>query len=137
MQRSKEILIYLLFVVFSALLWLVLVHNQKSSVQQPNTMANQEAAVEDPVTEKRLQADISLQDVPAGKRLRLFPSHVSVCLRVRLSDYEDVDERSVNVWCSYPVREKETLPLHADVSDKRVLQVRIEPQEVQYIIEQE
>ncbi len=138
MQRSKEILIYLLFVVFSAFLWLVLVRTQKPSVSaQTGAEEQTEQTAQDPVTEKKLQVDVSLQDVPQGKSLRIFPSRVTVYLRVRLSDYETIDAESVRVWCSYPVRAKQSLPLHADVPDSRVLKVRIVPDEVEYIIEQE
>ena len=91
----------------------------------------------DTFTDKKLTVTVDVQDVPQGYRVRLFPSRVTVLTRVRVSDYENVSEESVHVWCSYPSRDTETLTLHADVIDSRVVHVRVQPEKAEYLIEQE
>lgn len=137
MQRGKEILIFLLFVIFSFLVWWIRSIHSSSASQAEQQVSERQEDETDVFTEKRLEIAVEVLDVPRDKRVRVFPSHVTVYARVKIGDYERITAQSLKLWCSYPTRAAQYLPLHADVTDARILNVRIDPDKVEYIIEQE
>ena len=89
----------------------------------------------DQFTEKRMMIPISSRGVPEGLRLRTFPSSVEVTLHIPLAYFNEVTENDIQVVCRYPQTEKSTLPLEVRYSNKHIMQARVIPPEVEYIIE--
>ena len=137
MHWLREILIFLLFLALSSLVWLI--HARDKQMQQSAAVQSepqeQEAAMQDPVTEKKLQLPVEVMDVPEDRTMRVFPSSVSVFVRVHVSDFEAANADDLRVWCSYPTRPSDVLTLHTDVTNERILGVRTIPEKVEYIIE--
>jgi len=136
MHWSKEILIFLLFLTFSGIVWFVHAsdrHRQHGPADDGT--AEQEMANQDAVTEKKVLFAVEVMDVPEDRILRVFPSSVSVYLRVHVSDFESAGTEGVRVWCTYPTRNTDALILHTDVTDPRILGVRTEPDKVEYLVE--
>jgi len=137
MRHSKEILIYLLFVGLSTLLWWVNAANkhwQHSSAMDTEKVESPIIPTEQ-LTDKKLNVAIEVLDIPQGKNIRIFPSAATIFLRVRVSDYSIITQEHVRVWCTYPTRPQEGLTLHTDIQDERILGVRVEPERVEYLIE--
>lgn len=138
MRKGKEVLYFLLFVVLSCLVWLVRAVNASQPVtQNTESVVTEEVITDDALTEKKLDVPVEVQDVPNDKSVRVFPSKVAVYVRVHVSDYERVTADGIHVWCSYPTRAADVLPLHTDVTDERIQRVRLVPEKVEYLIEQE
>lgn len=86
-------------------------------------------------TEKTMILDIVPIGVPQGEQLRLFPSATEVTLRIALSNFNEVNETDINVFCQYPQHESRTLPVELEYNTNNIIQARFTPSEVEYIIE--
>ena len=138
MRSGREIFIYLLFVAFAVGLWIVNAANKRwQHVAVAETEETEEMVVPetDDMTEKEMGAIVELIGVPQDKVLRVFPTNVKVFVRVRVSEYKDVTPAMVRVWCSYPTMHQDALRLHIDTQDERIHSVRVEPEAVEYLIE--
>ena len=140
MKWSKEILTYLLFVAFAFFIWWTNAwHDQETengSVQavQQNDIADDSRQK---TTEKRFELPVEVMGVPQGKSIRVFPSKADVYVRVRMSEYEGLQKESFRVWCTYPASQTDVLVLHVDANENESLSIRIEPEEVEYLIEED
>lgn len=138
MQHSKEILIFLLFVGLSTLLWWVNAANKKwqhSAVESTSVQEEETIRPEEQLTDKKMEVPIEVLEVPEGKNIRVFPVRAVVFLRVRVMDYKEINASDVRVWCTYPTTHMDYLTLHVDVQDERIYSVRLDPDKVEYIIE--
>ena len=86
-------------------------------------------------TEKNFTLSITTKDVPAGEHLRTFPSTVQATVRISLAHFNDITENSMEAVCHYPKKEMNTLPVVLRYTDKHIIQARVTPAEVEYIIE--
>ena len=140
MKWSKDILTYLLFVVFAFLIWWTNAwHNQATEHENITTSNNAtDFATESKqmTTEKLFELPIEVIGVPQGKSVRVFPSKADVYVRVRMSHYEELSKEDYRVWCTYPSSQTDVLVLHVDANETKSLSIRIEPEEVEYLIEE-
>lgn len=140
MKWSKDILTYLLFVVFAFLIWWTNAwHNQVTEHENVTTSNNAtDFATESKqmTTEKLFELPIEVIGVPQGKSVRVFPSKADVYVRVRMSHYEELSKEDYRVWCTYPSSQTDVLVLHVEANETKSLSIRIEPEEVEYLIEE-
>ena len=137
MRHSKDILTFLFFWLFAFVIWWVNAAHQQTDTPTADTRhaASEHTVTEQLITEKRLTLPIEVVGVPANKTIRLFPSKADIFARVRVEDYDDLTKEDFRVWCSYPVTQTDVLILHVDVSDGKAMNIRIEPEEAEYLIE--
>ncbi len=140
MKWSKEILTYLLFVAFAFFIWWTNAwHDQET--ENGSVHAVQQSDIADDsrqkTTEKRFVLPVEVMGVPQGKSIRVFPSKADVYVRVRMSEYEGLQKESFRVWCTYPASQTDVLVLHVDANENESLSIRIEPEEVEYLIEED
>jgi hypothetical protein len=137
---SKDILTYLLFVAIAFLIWWTNAwHNQAAEHEGAATAQNVQTQADESkqmVTEKLFELPIEVVGVPQGKSVRVFPSKADVYVRVRMSHYEELSKEDYRVWCTYPSSQTDVLVLHVDANESRSLSIRIEPEEVEYLIEE-
>jgi len=136
---SKDIFTYLLFVVIAFLIWWANAwHDQET--ENGSVQAVQQSNIADDsrqkTTEKRFELPVEVMGVPQGKSIRVFPSKADVYVRVRMSEYEGLQKESFRVWCTYPASQTDVLVLHVDANENESLSFRIEPEEVEYLIEE-
>lgn len=86
-------------------------------------------------TEKSFTLPIIVKDVPADQHLRTFPSTVQATVRTALQHFNDISESDMEAICRYPKTETNTLPVTLMYTDKHIIQARVTPAEVEYIIE--
>lgn len=86
-------------------------------------------------TEKTLTIGIASVGVPQGESLRLFPATTEVTVRIAVSNFSEVTEDDLKVICRYPQTERRTLPLELNYTSNNIIQARLTPSEVEYIIE--
>ncbi len=139
MKWSKDILTYLLFVVFAFLIWWTNAwHNQAAEHESVTAHNATDLSTESKqmTTEKLFELPIEVIGVPQGKSVRVFPSKADVYVRVRMSHYEELSKEDYRVWCTYPSSQTDVLVLHVDANETKSLSIRIEPEEVEYLIEE-
>ena len=86
-------------------------------------------------TEKSFALPVIVKDVPPGRHLRTFPSTVQATVRTALQHFNDISENDIEALCRYPKSETNTLPVTLYYTDKHIIQARVTPAEVEYIIE--
>lgn len=94
----------------------------------------------DMYSEKTVEVPVVGMGFPAGKVLRTFPSKVKVVFQVGLKNFKSVTEDDFFIGVSYDdVRRVrgEKLPLVVSKSPNCVSHIRIQPSEVDYLIEQQ
>ncbi len=140
MKWSKDILTYLLFVAFAFLIWWTNAwHNSESGhensqlVQSSGNLGEESRLM---MTEKMFELPIEVTGVPQGKSVRVFPGKAEVYVRVRMKDYEELQKEDYRVWCTYPVTQTDVLVLHVDANETKSLSIRVEPEEVEYLVEE-
>lgn len=92
----------------------------------------------DMYTDKTITVPIKGIDFPQGKSLRTFPSNADVTFRVGMSSFKEITEKDFSVTASFNdalEREGGKLPLHLVACPDGVSNVRINPDEVDYLIE--
>lgn len=86
-------------------------------------------------TEKVMTIPVEIRNVPEGDTVRLFPSEVSVILRIGISHFAQLNEHQVKAICYYPTHNVNRLPIHVYCSNQHVTYTRTNPSNVEYIIE--
>lgn len=140
MKWSREILTYLLFVAFAFFIWWTDAwHDQATENGGAQAVRHSDIADESRqmTTEKMFELPVEVMGVPPDKSIRVFPSKADVYVRVRMSQYEDLRKEDFRVWCTYPASQTDVLVLHVDANEKESLSIRVEPEEVEYLIEEE
>ncbi len=89
-------------------------------------------------TEKNIQAPISVCNLPRDRQLRIFPSTVSAMCKVGLSNYEKIDASSFTFTVNYEDAKHgiDKLPISIKESPSFVFGIRLNPEHVDYIIEE-
>ncbi len=86
-------------------------------------------------TEKTFTLKIHTKGVPEGEKLRIFPSTAEATIRIALSHFNEVSESSIEAVCQYPREATATLPVALHYNNSNIIQARVNPAEVEYIIE--
>ena len=86
-------------------------------------------------TEKVLTLPIATRGVPANTHLRLFPSEVTVYLRVGVAHFNSINPQEITVYCDYPQNNEEKLPVNIRCTNSYVTYRRCTPASVEFIIE--
>ncbi len=92
-------------------------------------------AVAEQFTEKVFSLPIRMVQVPESETLRLFPPTAEVTVRVGISHFHDVNADDIIVECVYPQKQVNQLPLRVRYHSPHIQQARVNPTEVEYIIE--
>ena len=92
--------------------------------------------VSEQFTEKGFTLPISVRGVPEGERIRLFPQVADVTVRVSVKHFASVVKEDLELYCDYPaVEEIDCLELQVTSNNPHVRYIRIQPHQVEYIIE--
>lgn len=86
-------------------------------------------------TEKTFTLPIEVEGLPQGERIRLFPQYADVTIRVCISSFSEVNENALHLVCQYPQVDCTSLPLEVRTNHSQIYNIRIEPNEVEYVIE--
>lgn len=86
-------------------------------------------------TEKRFTLPIEILGEPEGTHLRLFPSSADVVVRIAVNDFASLDASDLLIYCNYPARPTDQLPLVAKSHNPQVTHLRVSPPSVEYLIE--
>ncbi len=92
-------------------------------------------ALAEQFTEKVFTLPIRVIGVPEGEVLRLFPPTVEATIRIGISHFNDITAADLRVECFYPTQKASQLPLHLRYTSPYITAGRINPTEVEYIIE--
>lgn len=92
--------------------------------------------IEEPMTEKKVKVKIHTRGVPKDEHLRLFPDEVTVSMMVKMSHWGEASEEDVVAYCRYPKNEEDVLRVEVEKKSKWIGNVRVQPERVEYIIEQ-
>lgn len=87
-------------------------------------------------TEKVVTKSVIAKNVPEDAHLRLFPTEVSVMLRIGVTHFNEIDEKDVEVSCDFPSKPTDKLPLHVTCRSPYVTLTRCNPAAVEFLIEQ-
>lgn len=86
-------------------------------------------------TEKEFVLPLTVQGVPKGQTVRLFPREVTVSLMVSLRHYNEVRADEIEAVCMYPKGEPEFLEVQIRYKSPYIASARSNPSRVEYIIE--
>jgi len=86
-------------------------------------------------TEKSFTLPVETYGCREGESLRLFPQTVTVQARVGMSHFNDVKEEDFHVLCHFPKEEQASVPVEVECDNPNVTRVRVNPTELEYIIE--
>ena len=86
-------------------------------------------------TEKAFVVPVSVQNVPEGEFLRLFPQETEVTVQVGMSHFGDVNTEDVVAQCEFPSDSAETLAVEVKYTSPYILSARAYPNEVEFIVE--
>lgn len=91
--------------------------------------------VSEQFTEKVMVRPIVAKAVPEQMHLRLFPSEVTVMLRIGVTHFNDIDEKDVEVSCVFPRGDMDKLPVQVSCRNPYVTFTRTTPAAVEFLIE--
>lgn len=86
-------------------------------------------------TEKSFTVPIVAKGVPKDMHLRTFPAEVNVVVKVEMAHFSDVTEKDLQAQCTFPKNKVKILPISIVTNNRHILGYRINPSEVEYIIE--
>ena len=90
-------------------------------------------------TEKRARVPVTFAHVPPGIAVRSFPAVVEVTYNIGLSHY-GTQQDDVTVVLDYRdilANKQEKQPLHVISHSPRIFNVRVQPGEVEFVLEQQ
>lgn len=143
-EMVREILIYLGFVLLAGLLWWSLSREHHDQVLVAQHLQAEkvfdEKESQNTMTEKVIDVNIETPSMNDGVQLRLFPSHVKVIVRVSKEDYVAATAQSLRATVSWnPSADKngssDLLSVKVKSKDKRIKVLRVEPDAVEYLLE--
>lgn len=88
-------------------------------------------------TEKVLTIPVYGIAIPEGKKLRLFPREANVVARVSMNHFSEVNASDIKLRCHYPTHGEDKLPIIVHYTNPYIYGVRVSPQELEFIIEQD
>ena len=90
-------------------------------------------------TEKEVIVPITLENVPKGINVKTFPAEVKIRFSVSLSHYNSVTEETFKVIFNYDDLNLQNNPttnaLQLDYTSGYIFNIRLNPSEVEYVIE--
>lgn len=90
-------------------------------------------------TEKEVVVPITLENVPEGINIKTFPSEIKIRFSVSLSHYNSVTEETFKVIFNYDdlklQNNQTTNTLQLDYTSGYIFNIRLNPSEVEYVIE--
>lgn len=93
-------------------------------------------AITERFTEKVFTLPIGCDLPDSTMTLRLFPAEAAVTVRCAIRDFNEAEASDIVLKCDFPKTPKERLVVKAKTSDPVVHVVRIQPSQVEYILEQ-
>ncbi len=94
-------------------------------------------AITERFTEKVFTLPISCKLPDSTMTLRLFPAEAAVTVRCAIRDFNEAEASDIVLECDFPQTPKERLVVKAKTNDPVVHVVRIQPSQVEYILEQQ
>lgn len=88
------------------------------------------------MTEKVFRMPIQARHVPAGMKVKFFPSEVTVTIQCSLRQFNEVTVDDIDLYCVIPNESKNHLPVIVDKTDDAIRSLRIKPSFVEYILEE-
>jgi hypothetical protein len=86
-------------------------------------------------TEKKFTLPINILDVPTDCLIRLFPSQVTISVRVAIEHFNLLQASDFKATCNYPTQSsKAMLPIDIKTSNPYVTNIRVNPSSVEYLI---
>ena len=104
------------------------------------TIRPEKVSVKIPVerfTEKKIKIPISVNNKPADKHVKLFPSEIELTALVGLSEFENVKSSSFEVFVDFENIDpaSESLPVSVRSNGSQLKIIRFKPETVEYLIE--
>lgn len=87
-------------------------------------------------TEKKIMLPLSVEGVPDGYRIRLFPNQVEVTLRVGLPHFGNVSEQDVRAICVYSPERTDKLDVILRYNNPYITTAWVYPGSVEFLLEQ-
>lgn len=86
-------------------------------------------------TEKSFTLPVQVTGAGHDESLRLFPQDVTVCVRVGMSHFAEVNAEDFTAVCRFPKEEQASIPVEIEYHNPYVTNVRVTPNALEYIIE--
>jgi hypothetical protein len=89
-------------------------------------------------TERTLEVDVKVNNVPNSYRISTFPSKVKVVFQIGLSDFNKINEKDFEVVCDYRLIESDAIDyLIPKIKSKPnfVGSVKIIPNKIEFLLE--
>lgn len=99
--------------------------------------AIQMTAVLEKFTEKTIRLTIHESGVPDGWSLHLFPAEATITFRVPMAHFNEIANEDIELICEYPQETKTSLPIQVRHNNPYIGNIRINPTEVEYLIEEQ
>ena len=87
-------------------------------------------------TERTVEVPLSTTNVPSGHTLRIFPPVVSVSFQMGVSLYNKINASSFVLAVDYDKTNRKKLPVEIKKQPEKIFNIRINPQYVDYLIEE-
>lgn len=87
-------------------------------------------------TQKELQLPVELINIPQDRTISLIPQQVRILFSISIEDFKKVSSNDFILVCDFSKRDEEshTIPIQIKKSPSRILQVKIEPALVEYLV---
>lgn len=87
-------------------------------------------------TEKEVRLHLQAKNIPEGAQVKLFPSEVKITFLVNLSEYNNINEDNFTAYVDLNSgNNKETLKVLLDHAPPDIKMIRVNPENVEYLIE--
>ena len=110
--------------------------NPIEGVQFENTTVTL-TAIAERYTEKVLTLPLEVRDLPKNKKLRLFPTTTELRIKVAMRNFTAVNEHSIHPYVVFPTTATPRLSVQVSLDSTLATIVRINPADIEYIIEDE
>jgi hypothetical protein len=87
-------------------------------------------------TERTVEVPVSVTNVPPNRTLRIFPSVVSVSFQIGVNLYNKINASSFALAVDYNETNQKKLPVEIKRQPEKIFNIRINPQYVDYLIEE-
>lgn len=88
-------------------------------------------------TEKVFTLPITYSSPDSSLMLRLFPAEASVTVRCAIRDFNHVKASDIRLRCNFPGHGEKRLTVFASTHNPEITMLRVNPSQVEYIVEQQ
>lgn len=88
-------------------------------------------------TEKVFTLPITYVSPDSSLTLRLFPAEAAVTVRCAIHDFNKVKASDITLTCNFPTAGEERLTIFATTKNPEIAMLRVNPSQVEYIVEQQ